>query len=147
MRRVLSWILSKIEWVMFLFVALTSVVLILASFGCGPPQGSAPRQFILVVHSNDVGFVDTAVVTWWRGSAVVGSSTVVVPAGPDDPRGGHPAQASIFMGPDAPDGFEVDVEGAWSAPNGAVWGRPDYAKWSVFHVVYPTGSSWGEWPR
>ncbi len=109
--------------------------------GCGPMiyghSGGGPNySFTVVVHNNDVAYAESVSVSWWLGSSVVGQSSVVIPAG---------GSFAFPMGHVAPDGFELD-SAAHPAPYGQVWQSPDYQGYWIFHVEYPSGVTWREFP-
>jgi hypothetical protein len=97
-------------------------------FGHSPGAGLA---FVVVVENGDTAYAETASISWWSGSTVVGSSTVLMPPG------GH---ATFVLGA-VPDGLQLDAL-AW--PGGNVFGGPDYAGATIFHVLYPSGATWQE---
>jgi len=113
---------------------LLAALVALGLAACGPllaPPGGPKHSFVVIVHNLDVAYAETATVTWWVGSAILGSETKLMPAGgwAAFPTGG------------VPDGFEIDAL-AWPPGSGAVWGRPDYRSTLIFHVAYPTRFTW-----
>lgn len=89
-----------------------------------------------MLENGDTAFAETFSVSWWRGSAIVGSETTLIPAGGEWP---------FFMGA-LPDGLEIDAL-AWPAQGGGnVYETPDYRRWKVFHVRYPNRATFGEVP-
>ncbi len=118
--------------------ALLITLLALGIMGCGPISKAAPslgHGFAVVVHNQDtVASPETATVTWWKGSSIVGRETYVMPPG---------GTATFFMG-STPDGFELDTSYYPAQAGGQVWQTPDYAGWLIFNVGYPSGSAWGE---
>ena len=105
--------------------------------GCGPSPAHCNYNphFLFVVHNNDVAYPTTATCTWWRGSQISGKHESLIPGG---------GFCAFDLG-DQPDGVEVNTI-VWPAPFGAVWQSPDYKAWRVFHINYPSGTSWGEVP-
>lgn len=116
-------------------------LLALILIGCGPminghSGGGQTYGFVVVVHNQDVAFAETATLSWWQGSTIVGSATYLMPAG---------GEATFVIGP-TPDGIELDTTAHPAQAGGQVYQTPDYWGWHIYHVNYPSGFAWGDFP-
>jgi len=109
------------------------LAVISASLGCGPVNRQKDPSFVVVVHNTDT-YPETAVVSWWLGSTIAGVTTKTIAPGGSE---------SFYVG-FMPDGFELDTTAYPAQSGGQVWMTPEYRGFYVFHVLYPSGSSWGE---
>jgi len=105
--------------------------------GCGPVNGKPKSpSFVVVVHNDDLLYPETMNLSWWNASTIAGVQTATIPGG-----GSH-----VFFVGFMPDGFELDSTAYPAQSGGQVWQTPEYAGFYVFHVHYPTGVTWGEYP-
>ena len=131
----LGWAACKLRREMWMRVVLFAIML-LGFLACGPISKPPPRpSFVVVVHNLDIVYPETAVVSWWKDSEIIGITTRTIPAGGD---------ATFFIG-FIPDGFELDTTAHPAQSGGQAWSGPEISGCYVFHVVYPTGYTWKEY--
>jgi hypothetical protein len=104
--------------------------------GCGPVKTPPPSPSFVVVIHNDLAAPELVDLSWRRGATVGPRARATIPAG-----GWH----SFFVG-FTPDMVELDSAAFPAQSGGKIWQAPDYWGFYVFHVRYPSGATWCEYP-
>lgn len=100
--------------------------------GCGPITPPPTNAFLVVFHNQSNFPQNVTVRVWDANSRFLGESRGKVQPG---------SEQTFRLGPTPADLVEVDA--GWG-PVG--WNGPDVAGFWVFHVVFPSGSTWKEFP-
>lgn len=118
-RRIAS-LLHILGWCLIAFVFI----------GCGPVSQRSPNVFVVIVH--DQSGQNTPLVLNRQPPNASDSLSLSAGGEVSDVIGTQPTEFTIYGG-------------QW--PTGKQWTSSDFSQWEIFHVLYPSGNSYGEVKR